>query len=48
MLFGIVVRSFGIVYIVLLERFDTTATLASTVGALNIVVWGFFGKFGIF
>ena len=45
MLFGLVVRSFGIVYVILLEKFATTATLASSVGAVNIVTWGFFGRF---
>ena len=42
--YGIVVRSFGVTYIELLNRFEESATATAWVGALNLLMTGLFGK----
>ena len=45
MLFGLVALSFGIIYVLLLEEFETSATIAASVGAANVLTWGLFGRY---
>ena len=42
--YGIVVRSFGVTFIELLNRFEGSATATAWVGALNLLMTGLFGK----
>lgn len=44
--FGLVIRSFGIIYLLLLEHYKTTASLAAWVGALNVLMYGVSGPVG--
>ena len=43
-IFGMVVRSFGILYLLLLERYQTSATVAAWVGAVNLLIYGLTGR----
>ena len=42
--YGIAVRSFGVIFIELLNRFEGSATATAWVGALNLLMTGLFGK----
>ena len=44
--FGIIVRAFGVTYIELLQRFHGTATATSWIGAINMSAAGILGKSG--
>lgn len=44
-IFGIVVRSFGVTYLAMLQRYGSSETLTSWVGAINMTAANLFGNF---
>ena len=43
-IFGVIIRAFGVTYLALLERYGASATATAWVGALNFAGTGFLGK----
>ncbi len=46
-IFGIMVRAFGVIYIRMLERYNAGPMATGWVGAINMTASGLFGKYSI-